>query len=166
MQSIFHPIFDTLYIDPENGVYWDSHVDLYKRQVPIAMLIENAKDVTEENIRKAAKFVKNIESISRKTQKKLPDIYTQEPAGACWEYYTLATESMAIDAQQELFKQVPTSPQTFLTCLHPLLVAIYPAEAHETIIIDFSVGEEHSAHVLSVCLDQNGEIVDLSVEEN
>ena len=49
--------------------------------------------------------------------------------------------------------------------LQPTLIARYPAEEDTPLIIDFSLGEAYTNHILSVAFDPDDNVVDITHEE-
>ena len=167
MEYIDHSFFDTLYIDPKEGVYWDSTCLIGKVKTQVGMLIENPAEVNLVALEKAAKTIKNLSSIIEKTKQKLSERYLADPAGPCWEYFLKATQNITPVQASEIFKNpLSPSPQNLFMALCPALVAVYPTNDEHMLIIDFDLGKMFNKYSLSICLDSFIQITHISVEKN
>lgn len=168
MDHIFHPTFDTLYIDPEEGVYWDGTVAVDGAQVPAALMIDDPALVTRQNIEKAAGYIKNINKLLKKAHEAFPAFYIRDPAGSCWQYFKDSLENLTDEELAALFPgsaRAAITPQEFLSRLRPSLIAMYPAEEDTPLIIDFTLGEAYTSQILSVAFNPEDTVVGITHEE-
>ena len=168
MDHIFHPTFDTLYIDPEEGVYWDGTVAINDAQVPAALMIDDPAHVTKPALEKAAGYIKHIRKLLKKAYEAFPAFYVHNPAGSCWHYFKENLEALSDEDFAVLFPactRAAITPQEFMARLQPTLIARYPAEEDTPLIIDFSLGEAYTNHILSVAFDPDDNVVDITHEE-
>ncbi len=158
MQVLEHPFFSTLYIDPDEGLYWQSKLPLWGAEVAVGMYIDDANQVTPANLAKAQQFFEHKEQLAAAARNALEENYINRTNGPCSRYVTDHLSSINLEVAAAILPTLQGEPlcrYNFIQSMTISLIGVYPSDSLLPVIVEFTIGEELTSAVLSVAFAED-----------
>ena len=166
MRAIAHPFFETLYIDPDTGLYWEAEKNWGKGSACLySLLIEDPAKVTPEAVEFAVSALADVPALSAFALKALQNNKAHQPYGAVATFCqqcvgpvsgSLLSQSMQEDAAQTL------TEANFLQHLRLALVAVYPEQEEAPLILEYALPQGfENQQTLQVLFSRLGDPLDV-----
>ena len=166
MRAIAHPFFETLYIDPETGLYWEEEKNWAKGNTCLfSLLIEDSAKVTPEAVEFAVSALADVAALNIFARKALQNNRTHQPYGAvatfCQQCVVPVSGSLLSQSIQEDAAQTLTE-ENFLQLLRLTLVAVYPEQEEAPLMLEYALPQGfESQQTLQVLFSRLGDPLDV-----
>jgi len=165
-QTIDHPVFGRVTVDPGAGVYWKRMLPLADRDVAVDMTIEDPAEVTPELLDRAALIVARLSHFDALARAGLRHSYDDDPDSAVALYVAHHLVVLSAETLTTIFDKAKGSitVEDVLSRLLLRRVGSYPAKAGGSATLDYTIGTEELQYVLAVQLDESGGVTAIEME--
>ena len=165
MAQIALPHFGT--IDPGNlEEYYDVEVTLSGNAIEIDLNFDG-NSIDTGRIEAVKKFLDNIDQYLGKTREYISADFGDEDRDSVKFYLSFHKEEMGETELREALKLTAGTndlDQQLIAKLQPVRIGIYPGSDDYFAIFDYSFGRDFTNYILVVITDENGELIDMTVE--
>jgi hypothetical protein len=163
-RTIVHALFGRVRCDPGREVFCTKTVAFGGGDVSVDLNIEDGAETAPELLDRAAKFVINLSRFDALARAGLRESFERESDSAVALYLSHHLEELSAETLTEIFGKPRESVaiQDFLPRLILTRAGLYPSEGYAS--FDYTISADESQYVLSVRLDEDGEVLGVEME--
>ena len=165
-QTLTHPVFGRVTVDPGAGVYWQKTLRLADRDVAVDMTIEDPAAATPELLDRAAQLVARLSHLDALARAGLRHSYDEDSDSAVALYVTHHLEELSAETLMGIFDK-PKEAIAVDDVLARLIlkrVGSYPAKGGGSATFDYTISADTSQYILAVQLDESGGVLGIEME--
>jgi hypothetical protein len=165
-QTLNHPVFGRVTVDPGAGIYWKKMLRLADHDVAVDMTIEDPAEATPELLDRAALLVARLSHFDALARAGLRHSYDEDPDSAVALYVTHHLEELSAETLAAIFDKAKdaVTVEDVLSRLLLRRVGSYPAKAGGSATLDYTIVADESQYVLAVQLDETGDVIAIEME--
>jgi hypothetical protein len=166
VQTMNHPVFGRVKVDPGAGAYWQKTLRVADRDVAVDMTIEDPAEATPELLDRAAQLVARLSHFDALARAGLRHSYDEDPDSAVALYVTHHLQELSAQTLIGIFDKPKESivVDDFLARLFLKGVGSYPARSGGSATFDYTISADRTQYVLAVQLDESGEVLGIEME--
>ncbi len=165
-QTLDHPVFGRVTVDPGAGIYWKKMLRLADHDVAVDMTIEDPAEATAELLDRAALLVARLSHFDALARAGLRHSYDEDPESAVALYVAHHLEQLSAETLAAIFDKAKdaVTVEDVLSRLLLRRVGSYPAKAGGSATLDYTIVADESQYVLAVQLDESGDVIAIEME--